>query len=145
MELNFKKAKSLADATKIQNKSDLWRQERKHRFTSLNVTREFFSNMCLNISHLNCVKHVIKQEPNARRLYKEKTNNIVFECGLIVHPYIPDLGTSPDGVVLCGSTNAYGLIEIKCPSSKKFIGMSDAVKFNSFCLKRNENNMFTMV
>ena len=44
----------------------------------------------------------------------------VFDAGLSVHPSFPNLGASPDGKVFDPSTDSkYGLLEIKCPFSKR--------------------------
>ncbi len=55
-------------------------------------------------------------EPVAREQYKVLFKKQVYECGLVVHPDLPWLGSSPDGLVFenDGSTT---LLEIKCPSS----------------------------
>jgi putative phage-type endonuclease len=50
----------------------------------------------------------IDLEPRARTLYEIQTGGTVEEIDFIVHPGIPNLGASPDGLV------DDGLIEIKC-------------------------------
>lgn len=56
----------------------------------------------------------VDTEPAARSAYEIFTGNFVTEVGMILHPSIAMTGASPDGLV--GSD---GLIEIKCPESKK--------------------------
>ena len=58
----------------------------------------------------------IDQEPAARSAYEATTGNFVTEVGMIDHPTIPMSGASPDGFV-----GDDGLIEIKCPESKKHL------------------------
>ena len=53
-----------------------------------------------------------EKEPEARAIYMLESGEIVEECGLVIHPDIPDFGASPDGLVC-----ADGLIEIKCPNT----------------------------
>lgn len=57
----------------------------------------------------------ISHEPAARRKYEIVTGEKVLQCGLIVHPKYPHLGTSPDGLI-----DSDGVLEIKCPASQKW-------------------------
>ena len=51
---------------------------------------------------------------------KKVPNFLVFDAGLSVHPSLPYLGASPDGKVFDPSAETpFGLLEIKCPLSKK--------------------------
>lgn len=50
------------------------------------------------------------QEPLARLAYEAKTQNIVEEVGLVLHPDVPFVGCSPDGLIAPD-----GGCEIKCP------------------------------
>ena len=55
-------------------------------------------------------------------MQKKCPNFSVFDCGLCVQPFLPYLGASPDGKVYDPAAlndNFYGLLEIKCPISKK--------------------------
>ena len=69
------------------------------------------------------ILHGIRNEKPARNHYKREMQNIrssdlkVFNSGLVVHPQIPFLGTSPDGKVIDPSFTYLpcGLLEIKCP------------------------------
>lgn len=58
----------------------------------------------------------IELEPVARSAYEFSTGAEVEQCGFILHPDIPDLGASPDGLVV-----EQGLIEIKCPNTAQHI------------------------
>ena len=55
-------------------------------------------------------RHGNKYEDTARDLMCEALGEQVLEFGLLIHPTLPYLGASPDGVTLSGK-----LIEIKCP------------------------------
>ena len=50
-------------------------------------------------------------ESEARRSYEAESGAFVVETGFIVHPELPWLGASPDGLI-----GTDGLVEIKCPS-----------------------------
>lgn len=54
----------------------------------------------------------IEQEPFARATYEADCGVDVEEVGFILHPELPFLGASPDGLV-----GHYGMVEIKCPSA----------------------------
>ena len=58
----------------------------------------------------------IDQEPFARARYEDATGHIVEEVGLVLHPYIPMSGASPDGRI-----GVDGLVEIKCPNTATHI------------------------
>lgn len=49
-------------------------------------------------------------EPRAIRDYAKRTGNVVVAAGLLVHPTIPWMAGSPDGLV-----GTEGMIEVKCP------------------------------
>jgi putative phage-type endonuclease len=58
----------------------------------------------------------IDQEASARAAYEFLTNSTVTECGLFVHPTIPNTHASPDGLI-----GDDGLVEIKCPNTAQHI------------------------
>jgi putative phage-type endonuclease len=53
-------------------------------------------------------------EPNGILAYSAHTGNVVDDTGLHVHPHLPWLAGSPDGLI--GTT---GLLEVKCPFWRK--------------------------
>lgn len=57
-------------------------------------------------------------EPDARAAYEFYSDNLVEEVGFIEHPYIPNAGCSPDGLI--GSD---GGLEIKCCDTAQHIEM----------------------
>lgn len=54
----------------------------------------------------------IDHEDDARAAYEARTGEVVDLAGFILHPSIPWLGASPDGLV-----GDDGLVEIKCPNT----------------------------
>ena len=60
--------------------------------------------------------HGIEQEPHAKALYMQVTGRIIRPSPFLDHPVIDMCGATPDGFV-----EADGLIEIKCPSTGKFL------------------------
>ena len=63
----------------------------------------------------------------------------VFDAGISVKPIIPYLGASPDGKVFdpaCLSAK-YGLLEVKCPFSKKANTLEQAAADPTFYLEKN--------
>lgn len=57
-----------------------------------------------------------KYEDQAIARYERCTGEIVWSCGLFVHPTIPAIAGSPDGL-----TNSGKLIEVKCPFRKGLV------------------------
>lgn len=55
-------------------------------------------------------------EDSARLAYEFKTGHDVKQVGMLVHPELPDVGFSPDGLV-----GDDGAIEIKCPETSTHI------------------------
>lgn len=67
------------------------------------------------------MQHGIDCEPAARAAYVAATGNAVELAGFVLHPTIERFGASPDGTI-----GDDGLLEIKCPSSKKFVSWVEA-------------------
>lgn len=63
------------------------------------------------------IEYGTENEPNGRWRYEVTTGNLVTEAGFSLHPHIPWIGASPDGLV--GSD---GCIEIKCPFAQEHYG-----------------------
>lgn len=70
---------------------------------------------------------------------KKKTGNTVWGTGLIIHPYAPHLGASPDGLVF-DKKHGYGLLEIKCPGGKKTTTLQVALASKNFILCKDSKN-----
>ena len=64
-------------------------------------------------------------------------NLIVFDAGLCVNPFLPYLGASPDGKICDPLANpCYGLLEIKCPFSKRADTLEQASADPTFYLEK---------
>ncbi|KAK3910138.1 Hemogen [Frankliniella fusca] len=63
--------------------------------------------------------HGLQFEPHARNAYVKKTAQKVIENGILIHPELPWLGTSVDGVVFDENENPIKIIEIKCLAAGK--------------------------
>ena len=61
-------------------------------------------------------------------------------AGLHVNPSFPHLGASPDGIVSCACCGE-GLLEIKCPYSKRDIDLQVAARERGFYLEHTDNGM----
>jgi len=74
------------------------------------------------VDSIPAVKWGINKEDTARQAYiKEMSSHQDFSCtkvGLVINPFYPHLGASPDGFVSCSCCGNV-LVEIKCPFSVK--------------------------
>lgn len=153
-EWTFLKTKEIEQSTRLQNSTD-WHEKRKFRFTSSNFGMlckrskafgiEFFENLWAEkrLDHVKSIQHGRKEERNAEQLYCTNTGNKVYKCGLIIHPYAPFLGTSPDGLVIT-SMGEIGLVEFKCPYGSKSGCLKEALKLKTFHLKEDENKQIVV-
>lgn len=64
----------------------------------------------------SAMQHGNDTEPFARMQYEMRTGEFVIETDFIRHPYIPNSGMSPDGLV-----GKEGLVEFKCPDTHTYI------------------------
>jgi len=64
-------------------------------------------------------------EPMARAYYEFEKDAVVEEVGFIVHPDIPYLGASPDGLI-----GEDGGLEIKCPNTSTLLTLRRTGKIN---------------
>ena len=72
------------------------------------------------------IKHGVKYEDVAVKLYSERNKVRVKEYGCIRHRSISCLGASPDGICSLDSPNTDligRMLEIKCPTSRKITGI----------------------
>tara|TARA_Y100000590_G_scaffold431058_1_gene545399 strand:- start:5858 stop:7117 length:1260 start_codon:yes stop_codon:yes gene_type:complete len=71
------------------------------------------------------IKHGVKYEDVAIKIYENRNNVLVSEYGCISHPTVPFIGASPDGICNSKSKNKNyvgRMLEIKCPKSRKLDG-----------------------
>ncbi|XP_052806542.1 uncharacterized protein LOC128235787 [Mya arenaria] len=117
-------------------KSGKWQEARKERLTASyfgsicrrkestepdGLLRQMYSNFTSKYT-----EYGIKHEKAAKRMYAKAIQTdhkglAVKDNGLVVCADRPYLGASPDGLVFCSHcTESVGLVEIKCPASKKW-------------------------
>ena len=73
----------------------------------------------------SAIKHGVKYEDVAIKIYEQRNNVSVSEYGCISHPTVPFIGASPDGICNYNSKNKNyigRMLEIKCPKSRKLDG-----------------------
>ena len=70
------------------------------------------------------MQHGIDCEDEARTWYEFETNQTVELVGFIVHPTLPTVGCSPDGLAAC-------MVEIKCPQPRAHLETMAARKLPS--------------
>jgi putative phage-type endonuclease len=83
------------------------------------------------IRQTQAMKHGIINEPKARKWYEEIYSN-VKESGLVLHPLIPWLGCSPDGIV-DDTDESRGIIEIKCPYNARDLTIDEYMTNKDVC------------
>ena len=72
----------------------------------------------------------------------DSTCTTVEACGFIIHPHQCYLEASPDGKVKDrSSTQPDGIIEIKCPYSKRDVEPEDACKDSNFYCELKDSNI----
>ena len=79
------------------------------------IRAELIKSKCFNVFKGNVfTRHGNDNEDMVRDKAMAVLGMKVLEFGLLVHPELPWLGASPDGVTTCGN-----LIEIKCPYKRQ--------------------------
>lgn len=106
-------ASRMADALAFKKNGE---ESEARRQLKYDLLAERMTDFAVETYVTKAMQHGIEQEPNARERYEEETGNIVQLCGLALHGGIEYFGASPDGLV-----GVDGLIEIKCPSSTKYM------------------------
>ena len=127
-------------------------EQKKYRITSSNahkvlirqknfetLTENLFvkNKKCSNITQ-EALNHGKIFEPIARQIYidvmKFKLKHVsVRETGIVIQPLLYWLAASPDGLITDeSSTPILGLIEIKCPFSKRNLHPQDMLKDKNF-------------
>ena len=127
--------------TILQSKCDLWFSLRKNRITSTNAHRTYqrkrsFSNLAETILNppsstdlpkrtQDLFNHGKTYEPIARNAYSDamklklNRNVILRETGIVIQPMLYWLAASPDGIFFDPTSDTLGLLEIKCPATRK--------------------------
>ena len=106
-----------------------------------------------SLTFVPAIKWGIDSEDIARQDYirKMKASHQDFECiqaGLVINPFYPHLGASPDGFTKCHCCGQ-GLLEIKCPFSGKDCHPDDLKGKKGFFLNKQglirSNRYYTQV
>lgn len=113
------KARSLI--TYISNKSPDWDQK----------VRKYLGNKFQGCA---ATTHGVRAEPYARACYAKNTGFEVREAGLLIHPGLPWLGCSLDGMVLGNRT-----VEFKCPVEGQCKSAAEVVFGCSYVNTKTEN------
>lgn len=101
--------------------------------------------MAQNTCFLNMRRHGTTNEPRAIQRYVHVMEHlgrsvVVSTCGLMVRPSCPWLGATPDRVVYDPREDPpLGLIEVKCPWSKRADPLSKALASEDFCVQLNDD------
>ena len=149
LKLDEDEINALEGATRDQASSELWRSERRFRFTASNFhlishRKRNHQNFANTLIHPKAfisrhTSHGIKYEPEAIHAYMKHMNNRsmpvdVYKCGLVVSKRGPTLACTPDGKVIDpGCTKPFGLLEVKCPETKFLVTPRDACSDSNFC------------
>ncbi|XP_064472412.1 uncharacterized protein LOC135386434 [Ornithodoros turicata] len=145
-------AQQLEQDTRKQARSTLWEKERRNRLSSSR-----FGHVCkrqkpwTEVALRNLlrpkqfsaasVRYGTSNEHNAVLRYIEVLRHIrhhvhVFACGFMVRPDFPWLGSTPDRIVYDPEqTPAHGVLEVKCPWSKRATSLEDALQDKDFCIE----------
>ena len=157
LKVSQQEVRYLSEATRLQSESLLWFEHRKGRIT----TSQFGAvcRTCIDAPSQSLIKRIMQQvptpkvaalewgktyEPKARMEYVNvvETKHTSFKVemtGLHVNPQYPHLGASPDGLISC-SCCGNGLLEIKCPYSKRNLDPTQIVD-SSFYLNPTESGL----
>ncbi|XP_077085799.1 uncharacterized protein LOC143737818 [Siphateles boraxobius] len=113
--------------TRDQSQSALWNQMRTPRITSSrfrevchvrgeSTSQALAARIIKGVRQTSAMKRGLDLEPEVLFQYSGMMNVNVLQCGFVVHPDAPHLGTSPDGRVYDPTENPpFGLAEVKCP------------------------------
>lgn len=149
LKLDEDEINALEGAIRDQASSELWRSERRFRFTASNFhlishRKRNHQNFANTLIHPKAfisrhTSHGIKYEPEAIHAYMKHMNDRsmpvdVYKCDLVVSQKEPTLACTPDGKVIDpGCTKPFGLLEVKCPETKFLVTPLDACSDSSFC------------
>lgn len=67
----------------------------------------------------------------------------INDAGLFINPDTPFIGATPDGLVHCDCCGD-GVLEVKCPYSKKDVPMETACADPSFCLSTSDQARYSI-
>ena len=153
---NENEIKTIEIETRGQANSDLWKSERKYRFTASNFhvishrqrNHDTFAKAQMYPKEFRsaATSHGTKYEPVALHEYMRymdgrHTPVSVYKCGLVVSMKEPVLGCTPDSKVTDpGCSQPFGIAEVKCPHSKFLVTPKDACSDPNFCCTYTEGH-----
>ena len=128
---NLETCKEIELKTRTQSRSSLWKSVRQRRITASNFHRVYVrqtdegklaADLLKSTTYTSAaMRHGIEHEEVAADLYQTITGNVIFQPGFIININSPNLGASPDRLVIDKSAaDMYGLLEIKCPQNDSF-------------------------
>ncbi|KAM7298492.1 hypothetical protein ISCGN_019087 [Ixodes scapularis] len=138
-------ARELEFNTRLQSRCNLWKECRRFRITASVFQRvcdrkQPWSDVSLNnllrpkdIGHAAPVKYGILNEPRAVERHEEVMDLLGYQphthaSGLLVPPQSPWIGATPDRFVYCAHEDtAFGVLELKCPWTKRSSTVSSAL------------------
>ena len=146
--------------TVLQGECKEWLNEHEKRITASNFGKIIYriqrpsESMLKSIfkskdfSYVRSISHGKSKEKVARTIYsnnmlKKVPNFAVYDASLSVHLSFPFIGATPDGKMYDPSENPpYGLLEIKCPFSKRKDTLVQASGDGTFYLEERENSFY---
>ncbi len=139
-ELTQEARKDIEELTRDQALSEEWKKQRKFRITAsvghkiLHMTRRTASNKDNYIVKIiagqstfwgnEATAYGCENEHVARNLYISLSGHRqtkVNAAGLFISEDYPFLGATPDGIITCACCDESGVLEIKCPFSKRHL------------------------
>lgn len=149
LEISYNEATNIESKTISQRENKLWKDARKFRITSSmchkifirqrnfeTLVKQFLEKR--DLSKVDSIKHGIINEDIAYEKYIHIMNFKLFQnicirkTGIVIQPNLHWLGASPDGLVLIPSEKSFGLIEIKCPYSKRNVNVENIISDPDF-------------
>ncbi|KAK2548758.1 hypothetical protein P5673_031011 [Acropora cervicornis] len=151
LSLDIAEAEALEKRTVLQGESKEWLEQHKIRLTASSFGKVFhrvhrpseamakslFANK--DLSKVRAIAHGKAKERVARSIFARNMQKVtktftVFDAGLCVNP---SLGASPDGKIYDPLADpCYGLLEIKCPFSKRADTLEQASADPTFYLEQ---------
>ncbi|KAK7899652.1 hypothetical protein WMY93_020505, partial [Mugilogobius chulae] len=153
-------ATTIERETRLQCKSQEWFKWRAGRVTASSLHSVFATS--LEKPSLTVVKQVcypgntfstealrwgIEHEATALNAYISSTTNhhqnlLINKCGFIINCRFPELGASPDGLIMCDCCGK-GCLEIKCPFKYRSSSIKHALETHDkhFCLELSRDGL----
>ena len=153
------KCRELEQKTMGQASNEAWHQARENRITSSSCHKVFirkrnFETLVNDFCGIkkpisNFLKDLFafgrKYEPVAREKFEKymsytlKRKIKIRETGIVVQPFLFWLAASPDGLIIDQNEDSPGLIEIKCPKTKRNSTPDMLLKDDTFYVGKDEN------